>query len=49
MRTVVRLELADEVLDVKIDGGLRDTQAGRNFLVLAAIPNEPQDIEFPLR
>jgi hypothetical protein len=41
MRSVVGSKLADEILNMKIDGSFGDGEAIRYLFIAVAIPNQP--------
>ena len=43
---IVGAKFVYDVLDVEVDGGLGDGQAGGDFLVPIAIADQPQDLNF---
>src|SRR5260370_16039308 len=49
MRSVIRLQLAHEILDMEVDGRFRNVQSGGDFLVLRSVSNQPEHFQFPGR
>src|SRR5713226_9225480 len=49
MRPVIGPQLTYQVLNVEIDGGLRDRQLIGNLLVAIAVSNEPEHLQLPSR
>ena len=46
MRSIVGLQLVDQILDVKIHCCFRDGQLIRNLLIAMTVANQPQDFQF---
>ncbi|HEX4166184.1 MAG TPA: hypothetical protein VHZ55_11990, partial [Bryobacteraceae bacterium] len=46
MGTIIGPQLVHEILDVEIDGGLRNGQMIGNLFVTVAVSNEPKDFQF---
>src|SRR5215469_14688000 len=49
VRPIIRSQLVHQVLDMKIDGRLRNRQLIRNLFIAIAVSNQPENFELPLR